>query len=144
MTGNETDNEVWGNFGNNVLNGGDGDDEFIGISGEDSFRFDTPLDDETIVDAETNVDVIHDFDDFNGNDTIVLENTIFGAFAAGPLAAERFVVGTAAADANDNIIYNSATGAIYYDSDGNGAAAAIQFAWVDAGTALTHLDFIVV
>jgi serralysin len=65
-------------------------------------------------------------------------------FANGGLAAERFVVGAAAQDASDNIIYNSATGAVLYDSDGNGAAAAIQFAEVDAGLALTHLDFLVV
>ena len=90
----------------------------------------------------TNVDVITDFS--VADDTIRLDDAIFSAFANGPLAAERFVVGTAALDASDNIIYNSAIGVIYYDSDGNGAAAAIQFAQVSAGLALTHLDFIVV
>jgi serralysin len=54
------------------------------------------------------------------------------------------VVGPAALDASDNIIYDDTTGAIYYDSDGTGAAAAVQFAQVTAGLALSHLDFIVV
>lgn len=31
---------------------------------------------------------------------------------------------------------------IFYDSDGTGAAAALLFATVSAGTALTHADFI--
>ena len=56
----------------------------------------------------------------------------------------EFVVGAAALDANDYIIYNDATGAVLYDSDGAGGAAAIQFAQVDAGLVLTNLDFFVV
>jgi Ca2+-binding RTX toxin-like protein len=78
------------------------------------------------------------------DDTIVLENTIFGAFAAGPLAAEWFIIGAVALEANDNIIYNSTTGALLYDSDGNGAAAAVQFAELASGLALTENDFLIV
>jgi Ca2+-binding RTX toxin-like protein len=67
------------------------------------------------------------------------------ALAAGPgsLADDRFVVGTAALDANDNIIYDNLTGALYYDSDGNGGTAAIQFAEVIAGLPLTNHLFLV-
>jgi serralysin len=136
LTGNASGNNVFGNAGSNVINGGDGDDTLTGLGGADSFRFDTQLD------ADFNLDVITDFN--VAADTILLDDAIFSAFANGPLAAERFVVGIAAQDANDNIIFNSGTGVIYYDSDGNGAAAPIQFAVVDAGLALTHLDFIVV
>jgi serralysin len=136
LTGNSTGNLVIGNAGNNVLNGGAGDDELIGLGGQDSFRFDTALD------AATNVDVLSDFN--AADDTIVLENTIFGAFAAGPLADDRFVLGTVALDANDNILYDSATGALLYDPDGSGAAAAIQFAQLDPGAGLSHVDFVIV
>jgi Ca2+-binding RTX toxin-like protein len=136
LTGNSAGNIVRGNNGNNVIAGGDGDDELTGLGGADSFRFDTALN------AATNLDVITDFT--VGQDAIMLENTIFGAFAAGDLAEDRFVNGTVALQANDNILYDQATGALYYDSDGNGAAAAVQFATVDPGTALTHQDFLVV
>jgi Ca2+-binding RTX toxin-like protein len=136
LTGNSSGNVVIGNLGNNVLNGGGGDDQLFGQAGQDQFLFNTALD------AANNIDVIVDF--WMPDDTIVLENAIFGAFAAGDLAAERFVVGTAAQDASDNIIYDINTGALFYDSDGTGAAAAIQFAEVSAGLALTHLDFLIV
>jgi Ca2+-binding RTX toxin-like protein len=136
LTGNAAGNVVRGNAGNNVINGGDGRDTLTGLGGADSFLFDTPLD------AAVNLDVITDFS--VADDTIALENTVFAALAAGPLAAERFVVGAAAQDASDNIIYNDVTGALLYDSDGVGAAAAIQFATVTPGLALTNLDFIVV
>ena len=136
LTGNETGNVVTGNAGSNAINGGNGNDELVGLGGHDYFAFTTPLN------AASNVDLLSDFS--VADDTILLENTIFGAFAAGGLAAERFVVGAAAQDASDNIIYNSSTGALFYDSDGIGASAAVQFAAVTPGLALTHLDFIVV
>jgi serralysin len=52
-----------------------------------------------------------------------------------------FRAGTSAADANDRIIYDSATGRIYYDADGNDAGAKVLFAQVTAGLALTNADF---
>ena len=135
LTGNASGNYIRGNSANNVINGGDGNDELHGFGGQDSFLFNTPLN------AALNIDIVSDF---GLDDTIVLENTIFGAFSAGGVAAERFVIGAAAQDASDSIIYNDVTGALFYDSDGNGAGAAIQFAQLDAGLALTNLDFLVV
>ena len=136
LTGNGSGNVVRGNNGANVINGGDGNDELIGLGGQDQYLFNTPLN------GTTNVDTLSDFN--VADDTIRLEDTIFAAFANGPLADDRFVVGTAALDANDNILYDSATGAVRYDSDGNGAAAAVQFATVTPGLPLTHLDFLIV
>jgi serralysin len=136
LTGNANGNDVTGNNGSNRINGGDGRDTLTGLGGQDQFLFDTPLN------AAGNVDRIVDFS--VADDTILLENAIFTAFAMGGLTAERFVVGAAAQDASDNIIYNNVTGALLYDSDGTGAVAAIQFAQLSAGLALTNLDFLVV
>jgi Ca2+-binding RTX toxin-like protein len=137
LTGNSTGNAVIGNNGNNVINGGDGDDWLTGLAGQDSFLFDTALD------AAVNLDVITDFN--VADDTIQLEQDIFSSnLGLGNIAAGEFVIGSAAQDANDRIIYDNATGALLYDSDGVGGATAIQFAELNPGLALTHNDFLVV
>jgi Ca2+-binding RTX toxin-like protein len=136
LTGNGNGNEVRGNNGNNVLNGGDGRDTLTGLGGQDQFLFNTALN------AASNVDDITDFNVVA--DTILLDDAVFTALTAGALGAGQFVTGTAAQDAQDRVIYNNATGALFYDSDGTGGVAAIQFAEVNPGLALTNLDFLVV
>ena len=135
LTGNSTGNIVTGHAGSNVLNGGGGNDELTGLGGQDFFLFDTTLD--------GTFDVITDFD--VADDTIRLDDDIFSsALGLGSVAGSQFVIGTAATDANHRIIYNDATGDLLYDSDGTGATAAIQFARVEGGPALTNFDFFVV
>jgi serralysin len=91
-----------------------------------------------------NVDVITDFN--VADDTIRLDDDIFssGLTPGNSVAGSQFVIGAAALDAGDRIIYNDATGAVLYDSDGTGATAAIQFATLGTGLALTNFDFFVV
>jgi serralysin len=65
------------------------------------------------------------------------------------LDARAFHTGAAAHDLDDRIVYNSATGALTYDADGNRAGVVIQFAVLDNGLlathpALTYADFMVV
>ena len=76
------------------------------------------------------------------DDEILLTQSVFTA-AGGPgtLAAGAFFIGASAAAADDRIIYNSGTGALLYDSDGNGAAAAVQFATLAPSLALTNNNF---
>jgi len=135
LTGNATGNDIYGNDGNNVLNGRDGNDRLTGFLGVDTFLFTTPLN------AASNVDVITDFNVVD--DTIMLSNAIFGGIGLGSVAGSQFVIGAAAQDAGDRIIYNDVTGGVYYDSDGTGAATAVQFAQLGTGLALTNHDFVV-
>ena len=78
------------------------------------------------------------------DDIIHLENAIFTALAAGALSAGAFATGAAASAAGHRIIYNSATGALMYDADGNGAGAAVQFATLSAGLAMASTEFLVI
>jgi serralysin len=132
---------VRGNFGNNIIAGGDGRDELTGLAGQDRFLFDTPLN------AATNVDRITDFNP--GIDTILLDQDIFSSsLGLGNISEGELAFGTAAQDANDRIVYDQTTGALFYDNDGVGGNAQVQFATLDAinGTRpfLTNLDFLVV
>jgi serralysin len=142
-TGNALDNTIIGNAGANVIAGLAGDDWLAGGAGNDTFIFNTGLN------AATNVDVISDFS--SAQDTIQLENGVFRALTVtGALAAGALRVGPAALDADDRIVFNATTRALSYDADGNGAAAAIQFATLDTGHALptgpvlTAADFVVI
>ncbi len=144
ITGNSGNNFLNGNSGNDTIDGGAGNDRLLGSfgndmltggAGNDRFEMTKPL-------GPTNIDRILDFT--VGEDKIQLLNTIFtGSGPNGTLAATRFVAGTAAVDASDRIIYDAATGKIFFDSDGNGATAQIHFATVDVGTPLTASDFVI-
>ena len=136
LFGHAGNDQLSGGAGNDTLSGGLGKDVLIGGTGADSFVFNTKL-------GTTNIDTIDDFNVIN--DTILLDNDIFTKVGAiGDLSAGAFYTGTAAHDATDRIIYNKATGALFYDADGKGGAAAVQFAVVDAGLALkaSHFDII--
>lgn len=142
ITGNGAANELRGERGLDTLSGGAGadhlygglaNDRLTGGAGADNFYFDTALN------ARFNLDKILDFS--TTDDCIYLDLSVFTEVAAeGALSAEAFQLGTAAVDADDRIIYDSATGKIYYDADGNGSGVAVPFAQVTAGTALTSAD----
>jgi Ca2+-binding RTX toxin-like protein len=135
LTGNDARNFIWGTQGNNVLAGRGGNDVLFGYAGADQFLFDTAA-------GNANYDWLGDFQ--AGTDKIVLDNSVFTALTDGALPANAFVTGSAAGDADDRIIFDSATGNVYYDADGNGSGAALLLAVIPVGQALTANDFLVI
>jgi Ca2+-binding RTX toxin-like protein len=139
MTGNAAANTLNGGAGSDTLAGGLGNDTLIGGAQADYFVFNTALN------ASTNRDTIADF---AAEDTIRLENAIFTALTTtGTLKADAFYAAAgaiAAHDASDRIVYNTSTGALYYDHDGSGGAAAVQFATLSNHAALTYADFAII
>jgi Ca2+-binding RTX toxin-like protein len=136
LTGSAVANALTGGAGNDQLSGLAGNDTMTGGAGADAFIFNAALD------AATNIDTITDFSVIN--DVMWIENTFFTGLAAGALSAGAFQTGASATQADDRIIYNAATGALFFDADGNGAGAAVQFASLATGLALTNADFLVV
>jgi Ca2+-binding RTX toxin-like protein len=132
-TGNRLDNELTGNDGKNVLNGKGGFDTLTGGAGADKFVFSARLD------QSTNVDTITDFE--TGIDKIRLDHDAFDGLNVGKLGPGKFVIGAAAVDGNDRIIYDSATGDLYFDADGAGGAGQVKFATLDPGLDLKSSDF---
>jgi len=127
-----------GGNGNDLLDGGLASDQLTGGAGQDSFRFSTAL-------GSNNIDWIRDFN--VAADTILLDNLIFTKVGAnGALALGAFHKSTAgvAHDASDRIIYDTNSGALFYDEDGSGAIAAIQFAKLSVNLNLSAADFTVI
>ena len=78
------------------------------------------------------------------NQLVAMHGTVMVFLAVVPLAAGAFVTGIAPADADDRIVYDAVTGALWFDADGNGVGAAIQFATLNGSPVLTAGDFLVI
>lgn len=135
IRGNDMANRLDGRAGRDTMDGGLGRDVLIGGEAADRFMFTTAL-------GNGNMDQIQDFQ--RGADRIMVDNDIFAGLNAGAMDAARFRAGPQAQDADDRILYDNATGALYYDADGNGTMASVEFARVAAGSNLTAADLAVV
>jgi Ca2+-binding RTX toxin-like protein len=141
LTGNSAANRLHGGAGNDALNGGTGADVIFGGAGNDTLAgnvaatFDSAVDTfvfNTALNAATNIDSISGFE-ANALDKIALDPAIFAAIMGGAttgLDADEFRSrnGGNAQDTNDFIVFDPRTGALYYDADGSGAGARVQFA----------------
>src|SRR5919107_6445168 len=116
LRGGDGNDNLTGDSGNDTLDGGALDDWFYGGVGNDVLTGGTGADRfvfETTLNASSNVDTITDF--ATGSDKIWLSSSIFSKLTVnGALDASMLRVGSAAADANDFIIYNKSTGALIY------------------------------
>lgn len=137
LTGNALANILTAGAGNDRINGGSGADSLTGGSGADSFVFNSAL-------QNGNVDRITDFKVVD--DTMQLDKAIFTGLSAGVLSADGFHANTTgmATDSTDRILYETDTGKVFFDADGNGSGASVLFATVDPNLAMTNLDFLVV
>ncbi|MBB3018518.1 Ca2+-binding RTX toxin-like protein [Microvirga lupini] len=158
LYGGSGNDKLLGGNGNDFLKGGAGKDVLNGGKGADYFVFDArPI-------AST-LDKIEDFSRKQG-DKIALSSKYFKLPKASfvldsfgepeeqsdkwfvfdqirTITDKSFQIGTVALDADDRIIYDNATGKLYYDKDGTGVVAPAQIAQMKAGTALSHMDFII-
>jgi serralysin len=148
VTGNGGDNRLDGGLGNDTLIGGDGNDTLLGGSGNDSLTGGAGTDVfvfNTTPNATSDFNTITDF--VSGTDRINLAQSVMSTLGTvnSALIADAFWQGAGVLnghDATDRIVYNTSTGALYFDADGSGPGAAVQLAQV--GTTASHpasLDF---
>jgi len=135
LTGNEFDQIVRGNAGNNILDGKGGADQLWGLAGKDMFLLSSAL-------GNGNVDKVMDFN--VRDDTIWLDDSVFQGLGLGALPSGAFAKGTAATQADDRIIYDAKTGNLYFDPDGIGGADQMLVANLGTGLKLTYADFVVI
>ncbi|NCR24764.1 MAG: hypothetical protein GPJ27_24290 [Microcystis aeruginosa L111-01] len=123
-----------GTNANDYLIGGAGDDILTGGTGGDIFYF-----------ASSNLgnDAITDFTP--GQDFIQVSRQGFGGglIAGDTITQVQFLIGSSATNASQRFIYNSTSGALLFDVDGNGIQSAQQIATLNTGLALTYEDIFV-
>jgi Ca2+-binding RTX toxin-like protein len=132
---------LFGDEGDDYLSGGQGEDTLEGDLGRDRFDFYTAL---TADDA----DIITDFDP--AEDTIgiylgISETSSFrnvGLPVNSAILSSQFVVGTAALDAGDRFIFNSASDILFFDPDGTGPAAQARLVSFDNDPVLTAANLV--
>jgi Ca2+-binding RTX toxin-like protein len=146
ITGNAGKNILNGAAGNDTLNGGNGNDflygglgndRLTGGAGYDGFVFNTKIS------STSNVDTITDFNP--KYDTIRLDNAVMSALGSAMESGEFWKSTTGLAhDSSDRIIYETDTGWLNYDSNGNAAGGSVHIAKLAPNLALTYADFLVI
>ena len=94
--------------------------------------------------TERGKDAIKDFRVVD--DIIKLDNALFTKVGGnGSFKSSAFYANTSgkAHDANDRVIYDKDSGALYYDADGTGAKAGVCFATINKNLKMTAADFFV-
>ncbi|MCC5624115.1 calcium-binding protein [Nostoc sp. CHAB 5715] len=160
---------VAGSSGDNLLDGGDGNDD---LSTGDYFYNPDPVslilytssgnntlnggtgNDTLIGGSGTDTFVFNSFNegidslyDFNAtNELIQVSAAGFDCrLSIGSLKASQFTIGTSATTSTQRFIYDFTTGALYFDRDGSGGSfTQIQFAQLFGGVSLTENNFVVV
>lgn len=145
-----------GGNGNDVLDGGGGNDSLIGAAGDDVLIGGAGRDILTggagadafvldVLETSANKDTIRDF--VSGVDHIELAISAFSGLAsygAGALGAGELTLGAVATATDQHLIYNNATGALYYDVDGAGGVAQVQIAQLTGAPTLNAGDIVLI
>nr|WP_281409328.1 cadherin domain-containing protein [Microvirga terricola] len=151
VTGGASDDTFIGGAGRDNIAGGSGNDKLYGRlgadtlsggAGRDIFVFDIKpggkADRDKIVDYRVS------------DDSIYLDNAIFRKLGKGsptkPLKLNKnyFVVGEAAQDSNDYLIYNPRKKTLYYDADGSGPGKAVEIFTTQSVVKFTASEFFVI
>ena len=132
--GTDLGDKIVGSATNAHVYGGLGSDTFSGSSGVEYIHFDTAI-------GNGDADTLLLFNSMK--DKVVLHHDIFEQIGVGTLTSTAFVKGTTAADADDRIIYDSATGSLYYDADGSGSAQQILFAHITPTSGFGAANFVI-
>lgn len=146
ITGLAGSDTISGGAGNDNISGGAGNDTLTGGEGSDYFLFDFAAN------ASSNLDTIIDF--VSGMDKLQFSKKINKGLGTkvGNLTNDQFWTSagqTTAHSLTDRIIYDTVSGALYYDADGNkvGGVDAIQVAIIgaaDSHPTLIYTDVLIV
>ena len=130
------ENVIAGNYADTIT-GSKVSNTLTGGYGNDTFIFNTKLN------AQTNVDTITDF---TSGDKIALAGSIFSKLKADKDLSDNFALNSSNT-VKEYLIYNSSTGKLYYDADGNANKSQpieVAIIGVDSHPTLTASDFSII
>ncbi|MGB3206111.1 MAG: calcium-binding protein, partial [Crinalium sp.] len=148
ITGNAANNTLSGGAGNDILIGGTGNDIIVGDFGDDILTGGGGSDRFSFNSPNEKVDKITDF--LSVDDTINIKAAGFGGglSANAAILATQFFSGagvTTASNATQRFLYNTTSGALFFDADGNGTGAgALQIATLTGNPNITTADIFVI
>lgn len=144
LTGNASDNTLIGNASNNILAGGEGADILDGKGGVDTLTGGGGADQFFFHDSNGQAETVTDF--VHGTDRIAVDPTevLFSAFTANNLFNVTAIGGTTGST-EAQLIFETTTGKLYFDVDGDTAggdpAFVIGTLATGIGLTLTGADF---
>ncbi|QAU35559.1 pre-peptidase C-terminal domain-containing protein [Janthinobacterium sp. 17J80-10] len=134
LIGNAANNRIEGRNGNDTITGAAGSDTLIGGAGNDVFRFVTTAD---------GSDTLSDFT--SGTDTIQVVAGNFGLTAGAAVTLLSGASTPTVSGAGAEFLYNTTSGALFFDRDGTGSTyAATQIATLAGSKTLVAADIQVV
>ncbi|QAU35553.1 hypothetical protein [Janthinobacterium sp. 17J80-10] len=134
LIGNAANNRIEGRNGNDTITGAAGNDTLIGGAGNDVFRFVTTAD---------GSDTLSDFT--SGTDTIQVVAGNFGLTAGAAVTLLSGASTPTVSGAGAEFLYNTTSGALFFDRDGTGSTyAATQIATLAGSKTLVAGDIQVV
>ncbi|MEM7555833.1 MAG: calcium-binding protein [Cyanobacteria bacterium P01_A01_bin.84] len=110
-------------------------DNLTGGEGADKFVF---------YNSYEGIDAIADFNSKEKDQIQVSRYGFGGGLTKGVLKEEQFSLGISAQDADDRFIYNDKTGGLFFDVDGIGGRAQVQFAQLSNAPLITSNDIFVI
>lgn len=143
LIGNGGEDNLYGDDGKDTLDGGGGRDRLDGGAGADQLRGGSRADRFVIADPGKGADTIEDFSS-KQKDKVELLAKVFRGLKKGKLSNANFRANASgkALDRNDYVVFNTTTGALYYDRDGSGGAKAVKLAVLKNGAKLRNRDIV--
>ncbi len=131
-TGNGLGNAIDGNSGDNVIRGMGGNDVLTGGAGADTFVFEAA--------GSGDLDRITDFQ--SGVDHLAFTGADYGFAAGHVLASAELTLGSVAAGALAQFVFDASTHTLWWDADGSGSGHAVVLAILEGQASLHAGDFL--
>jgi len=143
LTGTIAADTIYGGDGNDTLSGGSGDDVLIGGPGSDSLTGGAGSDIFKLVSTDQGVDSLADFT--SGTDAIHVVSSSFGMLTGDAVTLVAGTTTPAASGTAPQFLYNSSSGALYFDRDGASSVySAVPIVTLTGQKTLVAADIVVV